>query len=199
LAILLSRLEAFKDPKTGLEQYSTESEIAAEILWNASLGNEVKGKVVADLGCGTGILGIGALLLGAKKVYFVDSDKEAILLAQSNLKTAKNSVVKKLGEAIFVPESVELFDKSVDLVVQNPPFGTKMKHIDLLFLEKAMSLSKNIYSFHKAETVPFLREKAEKKGFKTDVLGFLFALKPTMKQHQKKALRVKVACLHLKR
>ncbi|MEB3227968.1 MAG: 50S ribosomal protein L11 methyltransferase [Synechocystis sp.] len=40
--------------------------------------------VLADIGCGSGILGIGAVLLGAKKVYGVDNDPLAVESARSN-------------------------------------------------------------------------------------------------------------------
>lgn len=45
---------------------------------------ENSGLVLADIGCGSGILGIGALLLGAEKVYGVDNDPLAVESARSN-------------------------------------------------------------------------------------------------------------------
>lgn len=40
--------------------------------------------VVADIGCGSGILSVGALLLGAKQAYAVDTDPLAVLSTISN-------------------------------------------------------------------------------------------------------------------
>ncbi len=40
---------------------------------------------VVDMGCGTGILGIGAHLLGADRIVMIDNDPLAISVAQSNL------------------------------------------------------------------------------------------------------------------
>ena len=80
LAIQLSKLKVFETAKIKLEQYPTDSEIAADILWNAFMQHDIEGKVIADLGAGTGVLGIGALLLNAKKVCFVEKDKEAVKL-----------------------------------------------------------------------------------------------------------------------
>jgi len=42
--------------------------------------------IIADIGCGSGILSIGAILLGAKKVYAVDTDPLAVDAAISNRK-----------------------------------------------------------------------------------------------------------------
>jgi ribosomal protein L11 methyltransferase len=40
--------------------------------------------VMADIGCGSGILAIGALLLGAKRVYAVDTDALAVAATRQN-------------------------------------------------------------------------------------------------------------------
>ncbi len=53
---------------------------------------DVKGKNILDMGCGSGILGIGAALLGADKVLCVDIDKNATDIA------AKNAVVNRLED-----------------------------------------------------------------------------------------------------
>ena len=44
-------------------------------------------------------------------------------------------------------------EKSVDMVVMNPPFGTKQEGIDCVFLERAMRVARGeIYSMHKTST-----------------------------------------------
>lgn len=45
---------------------------------------DVQDKIVIDYGCGSGILGVAALLLGAKKVYATDIDPQAVLATQQN-------------------------------------------------------------------------------------------------------------------
>src|SRR3989344_1050805 len=85
LAIVLSSLKVFEGPKVKAEQYPIDSEIAAEVLWQAYLLGDISKVSVADLGAGTGILGIGALLLGAEKVYFVENDSLALETAKENL------------------------------------------------------------------------------------------------------------------
>ena len=85
LAVSLSKLHVFERPAARLEQYPTDSEIAAEMLWFAYQRGEIEDRAVGDFGCGTGILGIGALFLGAKKVFFVDIDKNALKRLKENL------------------------------------------------------------------------------------------------------------------
>ncbi|WP_346293535.1 50S ribosomal protein L11 methyltransferase [Sphaerothrix gracilis] len=48
------------------------------------LGEQAEDKVLADIGCGSGILSIGALLLGAKQIYAVDIDPLAIKSTDEN-------------------------------------------------------------------------------------------------------------------
>lgn len=188
LAIRLSKLKTFSEPKISLEQYQTESEIAAEILWWAFLEGDVEDKVVADLGCGNGIFGYGALLLGASKVYFVDKE---ISLAKNNVKGKK---------AVFVESDVKDFNEKVDVIFQNPPFGTKKKHADKEFLEKAMLISDVIYSFHKIESDKMISKLAEKNDFRINaIFKFNMRLKRTYQHHVKNKYGVKVGCWYLKR
>lgn len=45
---------------------------------------DLNGKTVIDYGCGSGILGIAALLLGAEKVIAIDNDPQALLASRDN-------------------------------------------------------------------------------------------------------------------
>ncbi|MBI2651492.1 methyltransferase [Candidatus Woesearchaeota archaeon] len=198
LAVILSKFEVFKEPKVSSEQYATDAEIAAEVLWNVYMANDI-GKVSADLGCGTGILGIGMLLLGARKVFFVDYDSKALEIAKNNLEKAK-SESSIAGKAIFICESIKSFNEKVDLVVQNPPFGVKIRHMDKMFLEKAFEISNVIYSFHKSESKGFIDKFSRGNGFKvTNVWEFEFPLKATLAYHTKKIKRIKVSCFRIEK
>lgn len=196
LAVVLSSLKGFEEPKVRVEQYITDPEIAAEVLWNVKLKGDI-GKVSVDLGCGTGILGIGLLLLGAQKVIFVDTDSNALSLAKDNLKKVKSECCVN-GEAVFLCKDIKDFKERVDLVVQNPPFGVKVRHMDKMFLENAFRISNLVYSFHKTETKDFICKFSTENGFNvTDVLDFNFPLKATYSYHTRKIKRIKVSCFRI--
>ena len=55
------------------------------LKWLDAQGTKLNGKQVVDYGCGSGILGIAALLLGAESVLAVDNDPQALLASKDNL------------------------------------------------------------------------------------------------------------------
>lgn len=198
LAILLSRLQVFKDPNPLMEQYPTDSEVAASLLWTAFMNKHIEGKTVLDLGCGTGILGIGALMLGASRVLFVDSDGVALWMAESNLRACEEHATA--GDAEFVNYDIGDFFTPADVVVMNPPFGTRSKGADIRFLERAMQLSPIIYSIHKASTKDFLDGYVANSGyclFYEECM--LMPLNASMRHHNKRIQRIEVACLGMRR
>ena len=198
LAVLLSKMESFKGPKVIVEQYATDPEIAAEVIWQACMNGDI-GKVSVDLGCGTGILGIGLLVLGAKRVYFVDFDKGALEIAKNNLEKVKSEYEVE-GEAIFVCKDARDFNENVDLVLQNPPFGVKIKHMDRVFLGKAFEIGEIVYSFHKSEGKRFVERFSQDNGFKiTNVMDFKFPLKATMGYHTRRIRRIGVSCFRIEK
>jgi putative methylase len=198
LAVLLSRLHGFVGAKVRAEQYGTDPEIAAEVLWNAFMRGDI-GKVSVDLGCGPGILGIGLLALGADKVVFVDSDEDALQIAKDNWAKVK-SEHKLEGEAIFYCKDIRDFIGSADLVVENPPFGVKVRHIDRVFLKKAFEIGNVVYSFHKSESKKFVEKLSSDEKFKiTSIIDFEFPLKNTMSYHSKRIKYVKVSCFRLEK
>ena len=217
LAIVLSGLKGFESPKVRQEQYATDSEVAATVLWNAHLLGDIEQKVIADLGCGTGILGIGTLLLGAKKVYFVDSDENALETARTNIskiltdfRDARQSKIfdilkvksesYEFGKAEFIWQDIRLVKLKAEVIIQNPPFGTKVKHNDIIFLKKAMEIGDVVYSFHKSESKVFLERFAAKRNAKiTHIWGFKFPLKASYEFHRRQILRIDVSCFRFEK
>lgn len=76
----------FNNPKIELEQYPTSAELASSILWTACYTyNDIgSNKSIIDLGCGTGILAIGAAILDTEIIYAIDCDNDAIQIAIDN-------------------------------------------------------------------------------------------------------------------
>ncbi len=199
LAVALSRLEGFKEPKVSVEQYAMDSEVGAFVLWNGLLKEDIRGKVSADMGCGTGILGIGALLLGAKKVFFVDSDSSALGTAKKSFEKVKGEYSIE-GEAVFLCNDVGDFSEKCDTVIENPPFGVKVRHADRAFLKKAFETGKVIYSFHKSESKSFIERFSAKNEFKiTGVWDFKFPLKATYGFHSSRIKYIDVSCFRLEK
>jgi putative methylase len=140
LAIKLSQVEKFQQPKISLEQYITPPQLAADILHTAWMQGDIEEKKVVDLGTGTGIFAIGAALLGAKEVVAVEKDEDALEIAKQN--------AEELGfnnKIRFVSSDIGDFDEECDTVVMNPPFSVH-SDIDIEFIQKAVELGETVYS-----------------------------------------------------
>ena len=200
LAITLSRLALFSKHDVQLEQYPTPSELASSILWEFHMAEDgFKDKKVLDLGSGTGILGIGALLLGAKEVIFVDKDPDALTVLHKNLELIR-AHIQDAEVRVVEGDVASLNPIFVDVCLTNPPFGTKLRHIDRDFLLYALKCSPIVLSFHKANTVDYLKEWISKEGAKCFLLGtFPFRIKATLSFHQKPSKDIDVAVLLTRR
>lgn len=199
LAVLLSKLKRFENPKMHLEQYPTPSEIAATILWDAHCKGLIEDKLIVDLGAGTGILGIGALILGAKEVQFIEIDKDAQKQIEENITLIKEYTDAIEGTWSIVEEDITAkeFDINADLVISNPPFGTKQKHVDTSFLKQACSMGTHTYTFHKTATQDHIMKKLlDFNKPHLEIFPFSFNLPPTMKAHNKTAHHVEITCFH---
>lgn len=75
--------------------------------------------IIADIGCGSGILSIGALLLGAEKVYAVDTDPLAVQSTSSNRALNDISPERLIPAEGSVDVLQKLVGKPVDGIVCN--------------------------------------------------------------------------------
>ena len=85
---------------------------------------DVKDKIVIDYGCGSGILAVAALLLGAKKVYATDIDPQAVLATQQNAEL--NGVLDNLYVGLPDEFYETLKDQKADVFVANILAGPLM-------------------------------------------------------------------------
>lgn len=188
LEIILSKLKEIEEPKIELEQYSTPSNVVAEILNLAYLSGDVRNRKVADLCCGSGKFGIGCFLLDAKSVTFVDIDEEMINLARENFKLVERFFPDKRCEVRFVCEDALKLDEKFDTIFQNPPFGLKSEICDLDFLEKAMKLAKKVYSIHghSEKSRELIAKFVEKRNAEIEkVVKFEFSIPRIFRFHKK--------------
>jgi putative methylase len=199
ICIILSKLALFENPIMHSEQYATDSETAGDALWKAHMLGDIEGKTILDLGAGTGILGLGACLLGAKKAILVDKDASALKIAKEN----KSLLEDESGEVYnveFVNSDVSDVSVLCDVVFMNPPFGTKDEHADTNFLLRAFRLAPIIYSFHKASTKHYIDKLAKQNGFAvTHFIEYGLLLKKTMAHHKKRIERVHVGLWRMKK
>ena len=150
LEMTLERLEGFSKPSFIREQYATPASVAAEILFLAALRNDLG--TVCDLGCGTGVLAIGAALMGARAVG-VEIDKDALATARKN--------AENLGVDVdFIRADVRKLElEGIDTVIMNPPFGAqKASEGDRAFLSTAQRIARNIYTLHNRGSHDFIKK-----------------------------------------
>ena len=103
-------------PKPELEQYATPVDIVSEIIKQANELGHLSG-TVADLGCGTGRLAIGAAMVGADVTGY-EIDEDALKLAIEYSKKEKLNIEWK-------NIAIENISEKYDTIIMNPPFGAQ--------------------------------------------------------------------------
>ena len=196
LEMALQSIPPHKSPKIDLEQYSTPSVIAADVLWNAQSIGDVEGMKIVDLGCGTGIFAIGSALMGASEAVGVDIDGDAVSVAETQ--AVKMGVEDKTR---FLTCDIQDFKESADTVIQNPPFGAQKanrKDADRLFMVKALEIAPVVYSFHIQETEDFVSNFFKKEGANiSHVYHYNFPIPRTYDFHRREKVDVKVVLLRV--
>jgi putative methylase len=159
---ILQKVEPHPSPRAFLEQYTIPVDVASEMLFiAANVNDDILGRKIVDLGCGTGRLAIGAAFLGAAKVVGIDVDRSGI----ENGRTCASKLGLK-GRLSWVVGDISVLHDGFDTVLQNPPFGVQRRTIDMRFLATAMQLAPIIYSLHKSGTGNrgFIKRFIEAKG-----------------------------------
>ena len=194
--IVLQAFAPFPSADPNLEQYPTPPGVAVRFL-NMAAG-DVRGRRVVDLGCGTGILTVGAALLGASISIGVDVDAEALKVARRNLRLA-SEVFGSLNVA-FVRGRIPDFHFRADTVVMNPPFGMRRKGSDALFLTTAMAGAGVVWTLLGRRSDPFVARLAEGMGFRWErVADIPFPLTRSMPFHRRDRVKIEVSVYRLER
>lgn len=138
-----------------MEQYATPAGIAAELVHTAALQGDLAGERVVDLGCGTGVLALGAATRGADRVIGVDCDPAALAIARENAaRLAPDAPVEwLLADGSRPPIAGPV------VVLANPPFGAqgRARHADRSFLAAAAAIATRSYTIHNAGSERFVR------------------------------------------
>lgn len=185
------RLEAVPHPprpSAALEQYRTPTRIAADMLYRALAWGDLADKRVLDLGCGTGMFAIGAMMLGAREAVGVDVD-------DSSVELARETATKMGVDATFEVRDINAVEGSFDTVVMNPPFGAQFgaRHLDTLFVETALRVAKVAYSLHLAENAAHFERLALRLNVGWESLAtYVFPLPAQFKFHTKERHNVPV-------
>lgn len=91
------------------------------------------------MGCGSGILGIGAYLLGAKSITAVDIDENAVLI------TRKNAAVNGIPDGILTAYTGNVLDDStLESTVRSKKYGVVCANIVADVLVMMMPLFRDV-------------------------------------------------------
>ncbi|XP_026724686.1 methyltransferase-like protein 5 [Trichoplusia ni] len=191
----LEGLNGFTEPKVQLEQYETPAHLAATALYTIQTQFEsIENSIVLDAGCGPGIWGIGAALLGASFVTAVDVDEHALNVFRENVDDMEITNIDAI-QCDFLESSVCQWEGYYDTVLMNPPFGTKNNSgIDMQFLRMGTFLScDSVYSLHKSSTRKHIEKKVKDWGMKGSVIAQMkYNLSQTYRFHKQHSMDIAV-------
>jgi putative methylase len=197
LEMTLQRLAGFSCPRAALEQYQTPASLAARLLFHAHMKGDIEAKKICDLGSGTGMLAIGAALLGAERVQGVDIDGKAIRVAKENAALLDVDVEFVVADVRDAALPAQL--GCSDTVIMNPPFGAQKAHADRPFIDLALTLAPVTYSIFNAGSVQFIETYTSKRAGIDERIGGIFPIKRTFSFHTQDVQEIGVEILRLKR
>jgi putative methylase len=197
LEMTLQRVRGFSRPQAALEQYQTPAPLAARLLYHALMKGDIEGKRVCDLGCGTGVLAIGAALLGAESVLGTDIDERALAVARENAALLDAEVTFLAAD--LREDGCQKRIGACDTVIMNPPFGAQKAHADRPFIDCALNVAGVTYSIFNAGSIPFLVAYTAQKAEITEKIGGAFPIKRTFAFHTRDVQVIEVEILRLKR
>lgn len=130
----------------------------------------IKDKILLDIGCGSGILSIASVLLGAKKAYGIDIDPEALVHARQN--AALNKVTDKTHFATTLQVPAEPCVIAMNMIASEQKIAlASLPHL------KGIIVTSGVLASQREEYLKFARQngwvlikEAEEEGW----MGFVF-------------------------
>ncbi|CAO3563153.1 unnamed protein product [Mortierella alpina] len=159
-------------------------------------------------------LSIAAAMLGSSYNVGFDIDPDAIAIAQENCEEFEIDMDFILTDLSATPAPAtteaessnsrgpyEMMKGKLDTILMNPPFGTKLKGIDMVFLKKGIDLANHaVYSLHKTSTRDHILKKAKEWGVECEVVAELrYNLDKSYKFHKKQSLDIAVDFLRFEK
>jgi putative methylase len=197
LEMLLEKVAGFENPSPELEQYQTPAPLAARLLYTGFMAGDIGGLRVLDLGSGTGILAIGAALLGAAEVFAVETDAAANRRAEENAENLGVSV--SFIDADLRDEAGKSRIPEADTIVMNPPFGAQNLHADRPFIDTALEKGDVTYGIFNAGSEAFVRQYSAGRGDIASVIRADFTIPRTFFFHKDDQREVPVEILIFRR
>ncbi|MDO5570341.1 MAG: 50S ribosomal protein L11 methyltransferase [Bacteroidales bacterium] len=148
------------DPKMafGTGHHETTSQMLMEIL-----ENDFNNKTVLDMGCGTAVLAILAVMKGAKSARAIDIDDWVCDNANENIKLNNvSSIDVQCGDASLLSDG-----RKYDIILAN--INRNILLNDMQFYVKTLNDNGSLYmSGFYEEDLPFITKEAERLGLKLD-------------------------------
>ncbi|MHB8633083.1 MAG: METTL5 family protein [Thermoplasmatota archaeon] len=199
LEAALEAVPSLPTPSAELETYATPAGVAAEFLMLAFQEGDIEGKNVLDLGCGTGVLTIGAALLGARLAEGVEILPEALEIARQ---AARHAHVE--ATTWFVASDVAAWKPDLghtfDTVVMNPPFGAQAahRHADRPFYARALQAAPRVWFLAREPTEGYLSAMATEAGVPIEkAAAWDYPLPASMPFHRREVRTIRVGAYRL--
>ena len=195
LAMALSKLLPHPCTDVSLEQYATEGDLAAYWLLAVDQLDNLEGKTVLDLGAGNGVLGLGALMLGASEVILVETDDDALDVLRRNIGALDADLAGRTSvkQAHLGRENVST--DGVDIVLMNPPWGVQKPKADRPFLDAAFSSQAGAVHLLHSGRAAHLEAMAMDHGWQAEaILRTDFRLPATYAHHAQRQGSTDVMC-----